>query len=402
MPQSTMPDHAAQATFSDLTLALRSRIREAIEAVLDEELAAALGCALSKRSPGRAGYRHGSLTRNVLSQHGPTPLTIPRGRLFSDDGMTSEWRSSLLPRYQRRTRQVDAAVLGTYLAGGNTRRLRKALAPLLGEANLSRSAISRIITRLRDLFAQWQSRDLSQESLAVLYLDGIYLPVRLAHRVVRVPVLVALGVREDGQKILVALKLVAGETTAAWAALITDLARHGLAAPVLNVVDGNPGLLRALRDAWPTTLIQRCTRHKWENLKAHAPKHAHPEMRRDYQAIVMATGMTAARRAYAAFVRKWTPLCPAAVRSLEEAGDELLTFYRFPQSQWKCLRTTNPLERLNEEFRRRTKTQGSFRDETSALVLLWGLVAFGQIVLRKIDGWKDMARTMKIAWKQAA
>lgn len=402
MTQSTTPDPVPQVTSSDLALALRARVREAIEAVLEEELAAALGCLPGERSGQRAGYRHGAQAREILTQHGPTELTIPRGRLFVDDGTTREWRSGLLPRYQRRTREVDAAVLGAYLAGGNTRRLRTALKPLLGEKNLSRSAISRVVGRLRTLFADWQARDLSCESLAVVYFDGIYLPVRLARRVVRVPVLVALGVRENGQKVLMTLQLVSGETTAAWAELISDMARHGLTAPVLAVVDGNPGLQRALRDAWPETRLQRCIRHKWENLKAHAPKHAHGELKRDYHAIVMATDLAAAKRAYATFVRKWRPLCSEVVRSLEEAGDELLVYYSFPRSQWKCLRTTNPLERLNEEFRRRTKTQGSFHNETSALVLLWGLVAFGQIGLRKIDGWKDMTQAMKIAWKEAA
>ncbi len=156
MPQSTTPDRIAQASSLDLTLAVRARVREAIEAVLDEELAAVLGCGASERSPERAGYRHGALTRDVLTEHGPTPLTIPRALLFGE-GATLEWRSSLLPRYQRRTRAVDAAVLGAYLAGGNTRRLRKALAPLLGDANLSRSAISWIVGRLRTLFAARQS-----------------------------------------------------------------------------------------------------------------------------------------------------------------------------------------------------------------------------------------------------
>jgi transposase-like protein len=386
----------------DLTFLLRTRVREAIEAVLEEELTATLGCVAGERTCSRAGYRHGSQTRDILTQHGPTSLRIPRGRLFTESGATQEWRSTLLPRYQRRTRQVDAAILGTYLAGGNTRRLRTALRPLLGESNLSRSTISRIVGRLRTLFADWQTRDLSQESLVVVYLDGIYLPVRLARRVVRVPVLVALGVRQDGQKILVALQLVSGETAAGWTALVADVARRGLAAPKLAVVDGNPGLLRALRNAWPETKIQRCIRHKWQNLMAHAPKHVHRELKRDYHAIVMAANLTQAHRAYAAFVRKWTPLCAGVVRSLDEAGQELLTYYHFPRSQWKCLRTTNPLERLNGEFRRRTKTQGSFRNETSAVVLLWSLVAFGQIVLRKIDGWKDMAQVIKMTWNEAA
>jgi putative transposase len=402
MAKSTTPDAVPQAPSTDLTFVLRARVREAIEAIIEEELTAAIGCRASERSGDRAGYRHGAQVRELITEHGPTPLNIPRGRLFTEDGTTREWRSSLLPRYQRRTARVDAAILGGYLAGGNTRRLRTALAPLLGEANLSRSAISRIVGRLRTQFAEWQARDLSQESLVVVYLDGIYLPVRLARRVTKVPVLVALGVRDDGQKILLAMQLVAGETTAGWTELIADLARRGLAAPTLAVVDGNPGLLRAVRDAWPATKVQRCIRHKWTNLKARAPRHAHRELKRDYHAIVMAADLGAARRAYAAFVHKWTPLCAGVVRSLEEAGEELLTYYRFPHSQWKCLRTTNPLERLNGEFRRRTKTQGSFRTETSAVVLLWSLVAFRQITLRKIDGWKEMIRIEKITWNEAA
>jgi transposase-like protein len=398
----TTPDLAHQVRSCDLTLVLRARVRQAIEAVIEEELASALGCERGERSADRAGFRHGDKTRDVLTEYGPAELTIPRGRLFDAGGKTSEWHSSVLPRYQRRTRRVDEALLGSYLAGGNTRRLRTALAPLLGDNALSRSSISRITVRLRALFDEWRSRDLSQESLAVVYFDGIYLPVRLARRVVKVPVLVALGVREDGQKLLVALQLVSGETTVGWASLISDLARRGLSAPVVAVVDGNAGLLRAMRKEWPQVKIQRCIKHKWENLKTHTPKHAHREMKRDYDAIVMAENHKAASLAYASFVRKWTPLCEGAVRSLDEAGTDLLTYYEFPRSQWKCLRTTNPLERLNGEFRRRTKTQGSFREESSALVLLWGLVAFGQIVLRKIDGWKDMTRTLKMSWKEAA
>ena len=93
-----------------------------------------------------------------------------------------------------------------------------------------------------------------------------------------------------------------------------------------------------------------------------------------------------ARKAYQAFIAKWTSLCPAVARSLEEAGEQLLTFYAFPKAMWRALRTTNTLENLNREFRRRTKTQASFSSEESAVTLLYALVAFGQIVLHKIDG----------------
>ena len=132
--------------------------------------------------------------------------------------------------------------------------------------------------------------------------------------------------------------------------------------------------------------MQRCTWHKWQNLVEHCPVHARGELKRDYDAIVYADDAMKARKDYAAFVAKWTKLCPAVARSLEEAGDRLLTFYAFPKPLWRALRTTNTLENLNREFRRRTKTQASFSSEASAVTLLYALVAFGQIRLNRIGG----------------
>lgn len=326
----------------------------------------------------------------MLTEQGPATLSIPRGRLFAAGKDAQEWRSKLLPRYQRRSAAVDQALLGAYLAGSNTRRIGKALSPLLGERYLSKSSISRIVQRLKVLFESWRSRDLGQEHFLYLFLDGFYLPVRMAKRVVRVPVQAVLGVREDGQKELISLQLAASESTAAWKAVLADLARRGLPAPLLVVLDGNPGLVRAVRESWPEAAVQRCTKHKLENLLAKAPQHAHGELKRDYAAIVRPVSAESARRAYEAFLAKWSKLMPEVARSLEEAGEDLIRFTRFPRSQWKSLRTSNQLERLNGEFRRRTKTQGSFRNESSALVLLYGLVALGHVRLRKIDGWKSI------------
>ena len=163
-------------------------------------------------------------------------------------------------------------------------------------------------------------------------------------------------------------------------------------APRLAVVDGNKGLLRSIAETWPQTKIQRCTKHKLENLLSAAPNHCHEELKRDYRDVVYADSRGDALKAYDRFVRKWSKLCEGVVTSLQEAGHALLTFYHFPKSQWKSLRTTNQIERLNGEFRRRTKTQGSFTNETSALVVLWGLVAFGHVAMRKIDGWQDLPK----------
>jgi transposase-like protein len=148
--------------------------------------------------------------------------------------------------------------------------------------------------------------------------------------------------------------------------------------------------------------VQRCTTHKGRNLADACPVHARAEVKRDYHRIIDADDGLAARAAYDAFVKKWTTLCPAVARSIEEAGLDLLTFYEFPKTMWKSLRTTNTLENLNREFRRRTKTQASFGTEAAAVTLLYGLVAFGQIVWRRIDGHAQLPAFLAKEWSQAA
>jgi putative transposase len=148
--------------------------------------------------------------------------------------------------------------------------------------------------------------------------------------------------------------------------------------------------------------VQRCCVHKLRNLERKAPKHARAAIRDDFHCIVYATSPDAARVAYAAFERAWGKRCPGVVTSLREGGDELLTFLAFPKAQWKTLRTTNTIERLHEEFRRRVKTQGSLPGEDAALVLLFSLVASGQIKLRKIDGWRKIAAVLSMHTEVAA
>jgi putative transposase len=130
--------------------------------------------------------------------------------------------------------------------------------------------------------------------------------------------------------------------------------------------------------------------HKLRNLERKAPKHALAELRADFHRIVYAESLAAAQGGSAAFERKWRRRCSGVVRSLAEGGEELLTFFQFPKSQWKTLRTTNVIERLHEELRRRVKTQGSLPTEDAALVLLFGLVASGQIRFRRVDGWRQI------------
>src|SRR2546422_6307788 len=157
---------------------------------------------------------------------------------------------------------------------------------------------------------------------------------------------------------------------------------------------GTPDCAAPSARHWPRAAVQRCCVHKLRNLERKAPKHVLAEIRDDFHRIVYATSADAARIAYAAFERTWAKRCPGVVTSLREGGDELLTFFRFPKGQWKTLRTTNVIERLHEEFRRRVKTQGSLPSEDAAVVLLFSLVASGQIKLRRIDGWRKIAAVL--------
>ena len=179
-----------------------------------------------------------------------------------EDGTTSEFRSEILPRYARRTRAIDEAMLGIYLAGANTRRIRKALTPLLGDQHLSKSSVSRVVGRLKALFQAWNERDLSEEQYPIIYLDAIHLKVRLARRVVSVPVLAVLGVAEDGRKVLVALRIATSEAASHWGGVLIDLQRRGLSAPRLLIVDGHAGLRKSL-EQWPDVQVQRCTEPAW-------------------------------------------------------------------------------------------------------------------------------------------
>lgn len=381
-----------------LELGIREQVRTWIERIVQEELTAVLGAGSSLRvGESRRGYRHGTRERTLTTSLGPTTFTLPRARLFSETGQTTEWHSTTVARYQRRTRRVDEAILGVYLSGANSRRIRSALAPLLQNGPLSKDAVSRLVGRLKDEFEQWRQRDLADEQVRYLFLDGWYPKVRLGKKRTVVPVLVVLGVRADGRKVLLDLRLAGDESTAAWRDTIRSLVERRLGVPALAVIDGSAGLRAALREQWPTLAVQRCTTHKLRNLEAKAPKRQREELVEEYRRMIYAETATLVEDARKRFVRKWKLQCPAVAECFDEAGDELFAFLRFPRAQWRALRTTNALERINEEFRRRTKTQASLPSQDAVLLLLFGLLRSGQIRLRAIDGWQEMRAVKEAA-----
>jgi transposase-like protein len=372
-----------------LSEALRGKVREVILTLAEAELSEVLAALPYERKGERRGYRNGKRERWVSTGLGATAIELPRGRL-SEGGQEREWQSVLIERYQRRARSVDSALLGCYLSGANGRRIRGALSPLLRGAPVSKSAVSRIVGRLQGLFTDWRQRVLKTEAVVFLYLDAIALRVRIANKVVSAPVLVGLGVKADGQKVVLDLELLQSESSECWGGFVEGLVGRGLKRPRLVIIDGNKGLRAAVEKNWPGIEVQRCTVHKLRNLERHVPRHALEEVKSDYHRIIQAESLEQARKAYREFGMKWKKLAPKVAVSLEEAGEELLTFYGFPNSQWKSLRTTNAIERLNGEFRRRVKTQGSLPTAQAAELLLFGVIISGQIRMRRIDGWQDL------------
>jgi len=374
--------------------AVRREIRSVIERLLAEELAAELGVGPYARSKARSGYRHGSEERTLSTSWGQAIFDKPRGRLKTPQG-SKEFESRLLPRYQRRSKDVDNEIVAMYLGGVSTRKVKGVLGILGLRQALSATAVSRVIQTLKEHFEGWQSRSLAAEEVAYLYLDAIGIRVRLAQKVASRAILVAVGIREDGQKVLLGLWSKGSESKEAWKGVLENLVHRGLGRPLLAVIDGCAGLRAAVEEVWAEIEVQRCAVHKLRNLLAHAPKHAYDEVRDDFHAIVYAESEAKAKEAYQKFLAKWSKLSASVAKSLEEAGEEILTFYRYPKSQWKALRTTNAIERLNEEFRRRVKTQSSLPNEDAVLVLLYGLVASGLVRLRKIDGYRQLWRVIK-------
>ncbi len=393
---------------------VRGRIRGFIEEMLEAELLQALGReryvrlkttsgAAVARSEGLGdeeaargvavvpakGHRHGNRERELMGTFGTVMIAVPRARLNTADGKTTEWQNKTLPAYRRRTKEIEALIAGSYLAGCNTRRVGRALAALFRGA-VSKDTVSRVWRKIKADWDSWNKRDLSSEEVVRLILDGTVVRVRLDRKATSISLLVVLGIRRDGQKVLLAVKNMGGESEAAWRTLLDDLAKRGLKKPELAIVDGAPGLEKALVAPWWDLPIQRCTVHKLRNLVAHAPKKLADEIAADYSDMIYAKTAKEVEARRKAFIRKWRVKCEAVATSLEEAGDRLFTFTRLPPEQWKSARTTNAIERLHEEFKRRIKTQTVLPSAETAAMLFWALLASGQITLRKVDGWQTL------------
>ena len=260
---------------------------------------------------------------------GRVEVAMPRARLNTPDGGTSEWKSKALKAYQRRTIAADAVIAATYLAGTNTRRVRRALTALFGGA-VSKDTVSRTWRKVKTDWDAWNARSLAEEPIVRLILDGTVVRVRLDRKATSISLLVVLGVREDGQKVLLAIKNMGGESAEAWRSVLDDLIKRGLRRPEFLIVDGAAGLDSAIAAVWDGVPVQRCTVHKHRNLLAHAPERLHEEITADYNDMIYAETSQQIEARRKAFIRKWRVKHCAVADSLEEAGARLFSFARLP------------------------------------------------------------------------
>ena len=207
---------------------------------------------------------------------------------------------------------------------------------------MGKDTVSRVWRKVKSDWDAWNARSLAEEPIVRLILDGTVVRVRLDRKATSISLLVVLGVRADGQKVLLAVKNMGGESTEAWRAVLDDLVERGLRRPEFLIVDGAPGLEKALAAVWDGVPVQRCTVHKHRNLLAHAPERLHEEITADYNDMIYAATREEIEARRKAFIRKWRLKYRAVADSLEEAGDRLFTFTRLPPSQWRARAPPTP------------------------------------------------------------
>src|SRR5215216_4419512 len=234
--------------FDPIEDGLRAKVRGFIETMIEEELTSALSRPRYGRrregeqaAPGAIGHRHGHRRRRLTGTFGPTEIVVPRARLVGPDGRGREWKSAALRAYQRRTLAADALIAATYLAGTNTRRVRRALAAVFA-GSVGKDVVSRVWRKVKTDSDAWNARSLQGEPIVRLILDGTVVRVRLDRKATSISLLVVIGVRADGQKLLLAVKDMGGETTEAWRVVLDDLIAPGLRRPQFLIVDGASGL----------------------------------------------------------------------------------------------------------------------------------------------------------------
>jgi putative transposase len=336
---------AVNELFSKSPDGLREIVRAVMQEMLEAEMTDALGAEKGERTSGRLGYRSGYYTRTLVTRVGKLELRVPQDR----DGRFS---TELFERYQRSEQALVATLAEMYVQGVSTRKVKAITEELCGHA-FSASAISAINKRLDESLSAFATRPLA-EPFPYLVLDARYEKVREGGVVMSQAVLIAVGIDWDGRRQILAVEMANRESRSSWKDFLIGLRRRGLNGVEFVVADDHAGLRASVREVLAEAAFQRCYVHFLRNARDHLPRKADDDCLQELRWLYDRRSIDEARRDLSAWVAKWSARYPRLVAWVEETIDETLTFYRLPLQHHKHLKSTNMLERLNEEIRRRT------------------------------------------------
>lgn len=348
---------------------IRADIRQSVGQYLSEmmqvELTRFLGRELYERSDAESNHRNGSYHRQfTLKGIGAVDVQVPRDR-------KGDFQTKVIPRSKRYEDQLRQDLCVMFLTGISTRTLSMLSKRLIGRS-VSATEVSRANRELIDAVEQWRSRDLSKERIQYMFVDGVNFDMRMGDTVEKVPVLVAIGVSETGQRLVLGLQAGDKESATAWREFFKDLKRRGLQSQLvkLGIMDGLSGLETVFKEEFSQAKIQRCQVHVARNVLAKVPKKYKQDIADEMRSIFYASSREKSRELFKTFKERWHRILPSAVRCLENALDACLTFFNCPEEEWISLRTTNIIERLNKEFKRRTKPMEIVAGEQACYTLL--------------------------------
>ncbi len=358
----------------DLRALFRGAIRLTLEMVLEEELKAMVGARRFERVGSRKDHRNGTYLRRLLTSLGQIEVAMPRSR---EGGSPAD----VLGRYQRRSPELDEMMVEAYVSGVSSRKMGDVTEALVGE-RVGRSTVSRVAKRLDEAVERLRTSPIEGPH-PYLYLDATFLDARWAKKVENVSALVAYAVGPDGRRRLLGVALGAEESEASWSELLEQLQERGLSGVQLVIADEHAGLAAAVRKFVPEARRQRCTVHLQRNVGAKVPRRLRKRVAREVSVIFQAGGLTEAKKLLAEFKAHWAKELPEAVGVLERGFSAATQFYAFPEPHCSRLRTTNGLERLHGEIKRRVNAVGAFPDRASALRLVTA------VAIRMTAVWSD-------------
>jgi len=351
---------AVEAVAGDRDL-MKALMKEALQEVLEGEMTQFLGAAPSERSEGRSGYRAGYYGRSLVTRIGKLELRVPRDR-------GGEFSTALFERYARSERALVSALAEMYVQGVSTRKVKAITEELCGHS-FSASAISSINKGLDEALGRFAKRRLD-ESYPYLILDARYERVRDAGVIAHRAVLIAIGINGEGQRQVLAVELANRESQSSWKEFLSGLKERGLSGVEFVVSDDHAGLKRAIREVLTEAPWQRCYVHFLRNALDYLPRKADDDCLQELRWLYDRRDIGEANRDLAAWVVKWQGKYAKLVDWVESNIAETLTFYRLPRAHHKHLKSTNMLERLNEEIKRRTLVVRIFPNTESCLRLI--------------------------------